>query len=85
MKNYFHKFKTELKSFDGESYAINKFAKSKGIIYADTFTTDSRICLTKIDEASTNLLVYVKITFIEKPIFVIKSITNQISKLTLKE
>jgi hypothetical protein len=62
-----------LKYIKNSFYKIVDDSVSTGVPYSDCFFTRTTYCLTKVENNSCKLLVYAKIVYLEKPMFLIKS------------
>ena len=61
-----------LKFIPGSMYVVESESLSSGVMYADCFLVNTRLCLTKCTASSTRLLVHSAINYINKPNFIIK-------------
>ena len=69
-----------LKEIPSEIYVVDSDSLSSGVMYADCFKVNTRICMTKCSPNSTRLLVHSTIVYTNKPNFIVKGNINWLKR-----
>lgn len=66
-----------LKNLKNDIHIVESESRSTGVPYSECFIVTTRFCLTKVTDQSSRLLVHSLITYITKPMFIIKSVIEK--------